>query len=202
MVKRLGIMGGSFDPIHNGHLGTAEALQEKLKLDEVLFIPAFISPFKQWKEAAPGTDRLAMVKLAIEGHPSWKATDMELKRTGVSYTYDTIEELKKQYGLEWELYFLTGADSVRELHKWYRIQDMLKLCTFVVATRPGYDARSKELKDKLIKNKLTNIIWVETPAIEISSTEVRAKVRNHESIDKFVPKAIVEYIRQRDLYRQ
>ena len=202
MGKRLGVMGGSFDPIHNGHLGTAFAMEKALTLDEVLFIPAYISPFKQWKEAAPGHERYAMVELAIKDHPTWKASDMELKRTGISYTYDTIVALKKEQEVGTEIFFIIGADSALELTKWYKIKEMLELCTFVVATRPGFLGQIDAAKKELAEAGLTNILWVKTPEIEISSTEVRKKVQQGLSIENFVPKAIVEYIRQRDLYRQ
>ncbi len=131
MVKKLGIMGGSFDPIHKGHLVAAEAMESALGLTQVLFVPAYISPFKLGKGRASGKDRYAMVELAIAGHPSWQATTMELERGGVSYSYDTIVDLRKLYGPEWEFYFLVGADSIWSLDKWYRIKEALDLSTFL-----------------------------------------------------------------------
>lgn len=199
--KKLGIMGGSFDPIHNGHLGTALALEQALQLDEILFIPAYISPFKQERKAAPAQERLAMVELALKGHPTWHASNLELERTGVSYTYNTLATLDAQYGKDYELFFLIGADSILELAKWYKIKEALALSTFVIATRPGFMPQAQAIKAKLAKEGLTNLVWVNTPEFPISSTEIRAKIQKHESLTGLMPPAIVEYIRQRDLYR-
>ena len=199
--KKLGIMGGSFDPIHNGHLGTAKAIQEALHLDEILFIPAYISPFKQWKEAAPGPNRYRMVELAIKDEAGWSASNMELVRSGVSYTYDTIVVLKERYGAAYDLFFIIGADSAVELAQWYRIKEALALCTFVVATRPGFGDQVELVKASLQASELTNLVWVKTPEIAISSTEIRNKIKENLPIEGLMPPAVVEYIRQRDLYQ-
>lgn len=202
MRKKLGIMGGSFDPIHNGHLGIAKAIQNTLHLDEILFIPAYISPFKQWKEAAPGLDRYKMVELAIKDEASWSASNIELMRTGISYTYDTIVALKEQYGAVYDLFFIIGADSAVELTKWYRIQEALDLCTFVVAARPGFAHKAELVKKSLQASELTHLVWVQTPEIAISSTEIRNNIKENLPIEGLMPPAVVEYIRQRDLYQK
>ena len=200
--KNLGLMGGSFDPIHNGHLGIARFIQNNLGLTGLLFIPAYVSPFKTWKEAAPAADRLAMVRLAVANEPGWEASDWEINKTGISYTYDTLLYFKEKYGAEYDLYFIIGADSALELDKWYRIADALCLCTFVVASRPGSTGKEASVRKALAEKHLTNIIWMQTPEISISSTEIREKIQKGLSIDGLVPQAIVEYIRQRDLYRR
>ena len=200
--KKLGLLGGSFDPIHNGHLGIAGFIQKDLGLTKLVFIPAYVSPFKTWKEAAPAADRFAMVQLAVADESSWEASDWEINKTGISYTYDTILYFKEKYGSEYDLYFIIGADSALELDKWYRIADALELCTFVVASRPGSTDKEASIKKSLAAKHLTNIIWMRTPEIPISSTEIREKIQKGLSIDGLVPQAIVEYIRQRDLYRR
>jgi len=200
--KSLGLLGGSFDPIHNGHLGIARFIQNSLALTKLVFIPAYVSPFKTWKQAAPALDRYAMVKLAVAGEPAWEASDWEIKKTGISYSYDTIAHFKEEYGSAYDLYFIIGADSALELDKWYRIDEALQLCTFLVASRPGSTDKVELMKKALAAKHLTNIMWMKTPEIAVSSTEIREKIQKGLSIDGLVPQAIVEYIRQRDLYRR
>ena len=153
------------------------------------------------KEAAPGPDRYRMVELAIKDEAGWSASNMELVRSGVSYTYDTIVVLKERYGAAYDLFFIIGADSAVELAQWYRIKEALALCTFVVATRPGFGDQVELVKESLQASELTNLVWVKTPEIAISSTEIRNKIKENLPIEGLMPPAVVEYIRQRDLYQ-
>ena len=145
-VKKLGIIGGSFDPVHKGHLSSAEFVYRTLNLDKVIFVPAFIAPHKIGLEFAPAADRYRMTELAVQDYPYFDVSDVELKRSGISYTYDTVLELKKQYP-GYELYFIVGADSVPQLNTWNHIYELLNEVTFVAVARPGYAkafARARE----------------------------------------------------------
>ena len=133
-VKKLGIIGGSFDPVHKGHLSSAEFVYRTLNLDKVIFVPAFIAPHKIGLEFAPAADRYRMTELAVQDYPYFDVSDVELKRSGISYTYDTVLELKKQYP-GYELYFIVGADSVPQLNTWNHIYELLNEVTFVAVAR-------------------------------------------------------------------
>lgn len=200
--KKLGIMGGTFNPIHNGHIETAEFVKQYLQLEKVLLIPAHESPFKQGEEFAPEKDRLKMVELAIEGKTDFLATDMEIRRSGVSYTYDTIKALQEVYGAESDLFFLIGADSLQKLQSWHRIREILTMCTFVAATRPGFGPQVDQVIESFGELGVSRIIWVRTPEFAISSTDIRTRIKKGQSIKNLVAPKVEEYIRQRDLYRR
>ncbi len=199
-VKKLGIIGGSFDPVHKGHLNSAEFVYRTLKLDKVLFVPACIAPHKIGMEFASAKDRYRMTELAVEGYPYFEVSDVEIKRSGVSYTYDTVLELKKQYP-GYELYFIVGADSVPQLNTWHNIYGLLQEVTFVAVARPGYaKAFAKACEDfgGLGKEK---IMLLNMPELAVSSTDIRERVKNGSSIDGMVPEAVRDYILQKGLYR-
>ena len=139
--KKIGVMGGTFDPIHNGHLAIAGLVKEKLALDEVVFIPDNIPPHKLAQHWSPAQDRYKMTELGIQGKAGFVISDLELKRAGISYTYDTLKYLRDSYGDEDDFYFIVGADSLVQLHTWHKAKELIKLCTFVAVTRPGFDFR-------------------------------------------------------------
>lgn len=199
---RLGIFGGTFDPVHNGHLMLARVMQEKLQLDRVLFIPDHISPFKQQEVHAPDSDRLAMLRLAVQENPCYLLSTRELKRGGVSYTYDTLRQLHRKLHRVYELYFLLGADAAEQLGGWYRIQDSMRLAIFAAAARPGFAPYKKQVTARLQQQGLDRLLWVDTPEVELSSTNVRQCIKERKSIGELVPQAVAEYIEQRDLYRR
>lgn len=200
--KKLGIMGGTFDPIHNGHLATVEFVRKKLGLEKVLFIPAYVAPHKIGGEFAPAEDRYKMTALAIEGNIHFELSDMELRREGVSYTYDTLVALKQQYEDEYELFFIIGADSVVALDSWHRVREIMQICTFVAATRPGFAPMVDNVIETFGALGSKSILWVDTPEVDISSTEIRERIKQGQSIKGLVPQAVAEYIRQKDLYRR
>jgi len=200
--KKLGIMGGTFDPIHNGHLATVEFVRKKLGLEKVLFIPAYVAPHKIGGEFAPVDDRYKMTELAITSNPYLELSDIELRRQGVSYTYDTVVALQEQYGSEYELFFIIGADSVAELASWHRVREIMQVCTFVAATRPGFALTVDKVIETFGDLGEKRILWVDTPEVDISSTEIRERVKKGHSIKELVPKAVAEYIQQKDLYRR
>lgn len=199
---RLGIFGGTFDPVHNGHLMLARVMQKKLQLDRVLFIPDHVSPFKQQEQHAPDRDRLAMLQLAVKDDPDFLVSTRELKRGGVSYTYITLRQLYRQLHQFYELYFLIGADSAEQLGGWYRIQDSMKMAIFAAAARPGFAPHKERVTALLQQQGLERLLWVDTPEVDLSSTDIRQKIQAGKPIGDLVPQAVAEYIEQRDLYRR
>ena len=183
-------MGGTFNPIHHGHLIMAEQVKSQLDLDKVMFMPDNLPPHVDAKSAIDAKYRLKMAELAIETNPDFEIEDIELKRGGVSYTYDTMKELTLR-NPETEYYFIIGGDMVEYLPKWHRIADLIKLVNFVGVERPGYRHRSEY-----------PIVWVDVPHIEISSSMIREKIRHDCSIKYLVPDAVEEYIREEGLYRE
>ena len=200
--QRLGIFGGTFDPIHNGHLMIARAILEQLELDRILFIPASIPPHKRDWHCSPPADRLAMTILAAAEDPRYTVSAMELERGGVSYTCDTLRQLHRKWHRFYDLYFIIGADSAEQLPTWHNIQEAMHYATFAAAARPGFAPQKEKVSEGLARQGLRNLVWVDTPELDLSSTEIRDRIRKSEPVDVMVPKAVAEYIEQRDLYRQ
>ena len=203
MNKKLGIMGGTFDPIHVGHLMIAESVREALSLDEVLFIPSNNPPHKNKTDISENALRLEMVRLATADNPYFTAADIEIKREGKTYSLDTLTLLAEQYGSETELVFIIGADTVWELENWYKFKEVFKLCTFAAVSRPGYGkARLKKRIEYLKAEYNAQINLVNAPVIEISSTDIRKKVAAGESIMYLVPDSVGNYIAENKLYKR
>lgn len=187
---RVGIMGGTFNPVHNGHLMIAEQVRSQLDLDKVVFVPDNEPPHVDRKTAIAGTDRLAMLRRAVADHPQFAVSDMELVRGGRSYTIDTIRELRQRHP-ENDYYFIIGGDMVAYLPKWYQIDELVKLVTFVGVVRPGYERTSAY-----------PITWVDVPEFAVSSTLIRRLVKTGGSIKYLVPESVREYIEEKGLYRE
>jgi len=200
MEKRIGIMGGTFDPIHMGHLITAEMVRAEAALDEVLFIPSARPPHKDGTHAASIADRFAMTACAIQDNPNFSLSDMELRREGPSYTVDTIAALHDQFDGA-ALFFITGADAMNDLYRWHEPHRLLQSCQFIVATRQGTPLDETLLAEQFTAEERRHIHVVPTPHLEISSTMIRARVRTGKSIRHLVPRAVEEYIVGRGLYR-
>ena len=200
MSRRIGILGGTFDPIHMGHLITAEIVRVSAALDEIIFIPAARPPHKENKGEAPAEDRLLMVQCAVEGNPSFSVSDIELKREGPSYTVDTIAVLSEQLRGA-ELFFITGADAMNDLYRWHDPVRLLHSCTFIVAARQGVELDESRLAEQFSPEQRSRIRIVPTPHLEISSTMIRMRVRAGMSIRYLVPRAVEHYIEERGLYR-
>jgi nicotinate-nucleotide adenylyltransferase len=186
---RLGLLGGSFNPIHHGHLITAARAAEAVGLDRVLFIPAALSPLKNGHDLAPAGDRLAMLRAALRGNPIFEASELELRRGGVSYTIDTLRELKSRTRAR--LYWILGTDAARLLPRWKSIDEVRRLAEFVIVTRPGDRVSPKRPKDHIVK----------APLLEISSSEIRQRVRKGLSVRYLLPDSVERYIRRKGLYR-
>ena len=198
---RIGVFGGSFDPVHLGHLILAENCRQQAKLDQVLFIPCAMSPHK--RDGAHGTDRqrLEMLDLAIGGHRDFVRSDMEIKRGGVSYTIDTLRELEgSQPDNEW--FFLMGADSLESFSSWKEPDEILKLAKPIVVGRPGseIDLGSLEKNSSADYVKSLRDLSVESPLIEISSSNIRQRVAESKSIRFLVPRSIEQYIVTQKMY--
>ncbi len=197
---KIGIMGGTFDPIHLGHLATAEAVREIFKLDEVLFIPAARPPHKLGRRVTDERHRLEMVHLATRSNKFFKVSDMELKRTGLSYTLDTMNELHRTFGAATELFFIIGADSLADLSKWHAARELVEKCHFIATTRQGVDIDFSAVEEFFGAAAREHIHRVTTPGLEISSTDLRERIRLRRSIKYLVPEAVEEYILREELY--
>ena len=193
-------MGGTFDPIHLGHLATAESVREIFSLDEILFIPAARPPHKLGKLVTDERHRLAMTTLATRSNKFFRVSDMELKRMGLSYTLDTMNELHKTFGRSTELFFIIGADSLADLFKWHAAKELVAKCHFIATTRQGVEIDFFAVEKFFGAEAMKNIHRVTTPGFEISSTDIREKIRLGRSIKYLVPEAVEEYILRERLY--
>lgn len=187
---RLGIFGGTFDPIHLGHLRAAENAREAMNLDQVSFVPAARSPFKG-DPVSSARDRYAMVALATAAHDAFAPSDRELERGAPSYTVDTLRELRDERPAD-ELFLIVGTDSVAELPGWRESARIFSECTVVAVTRPGEAAPETAHAD---------VVYVDGPGLPVSATDVRRRVRDGKSIRFLVPDAVADYIAKRGLYR-
>jgi nicotinate-nucleotide adenylyltransferase len=186
---RLGLLGGSFNPVHHGHLIAATRAAEAVKLDRVLFVPAAVSPLKNGNDLAPDADRWAMLRLALRGNRLFEASDLELQRGGVSYTVDTLRELKRRTSAS--LYWIIGADAAQLLPRWKSIDEVRRLAAFIILPRPGDSIPRKMPKDHIVK----------APLMEISSREIRDRVRRGLSVRYLVPDSVDRYLLRKGLYR-
>ncbi|MBU0709119.1 MAG: nicotinate-nucleotide adenylyltransferase [Candidatus Omnitrophica bacterium] len=187
---KIGILGGTFNPIHLGHLILAEEAREKLGLERVIFVPAFLPPHKDNPDIASADVRLKMVKLAISGNKYFSCSDTEIKRDGRSYTIDTLKEFKKIYA-EDELYFIIGSDLLTYLDEWRELSEIIKMVKFIVATRPGYPL------DKIPSYIQTMPIR----AVDISGYEIRNCIKEGRSFRYLAPEAVHKYILKEKLYK-
>jgi nicotinate-nucleotide adenylyltransferase len=193
--RRIGVLGGTFDPIHTGHLVLAEQVKEKLKLDQVIFIPCFRPPHKTQRKLSPSKDRFRMTQLALEGNPAFAISDIELKRKGLSYTVDTLRELKNLYPNS-SIYFLTGSDVLNEIHTWKHPEEIYKLAKVVIAERPSFDEFDSE------NHFAKKSIIVKINGVDVSSSQIREKAKKGQSIKYLVPLKVEEYIKKKKLYRR
>jgi nicotinate-nucleotide adenylyltransferase len=216
--QRIGIMGGTFNPVHFGHLAAAEEVRERLSLDRVLFIPAFIPPHKQEENRATAAQRRDMVLLAIAGNEHFGLSDVDLKRGGTSYTIDTINTLRSS-SPESKLFFITGLDAFLDIRTWHHWEQLLGLCAFVVLSRPGYhfsDLINLEFLNDFTGELLSldqgavqqahiqpagfDFYLQRIPQYDISSTDIRNRVREGRNIKYLLPESIEHYIIKNNLY--
>lgn len=201
-MKRIGIMGGTFNPIHKGHLALAKAAMEEFVLDKILFIPAGMPPHKNPAEVMDKEHRYQMVKRAIRGIPGFELSRIELDRKGVSFAVDTFNELKKKHGQKTKLFYIMGLDSINEILEWRKPLELFKLCEFIVGTRPGTRIRTfrRLVKFPPLQKEVDKIHLMELSE-NISSSDIRERLKAGKSAKTFLPRAVENYIKKNGLYR-
>lgn len=197
---RLGIMGGTFDPIHIGHLACAEQAREAYGLDAVVFIPTGNPAFKRDRDVTCARDRLAMCKLAVCSNPHFDASDMEIARGGVTYTVDTVRALRRHYPANVELFFITGADSILSIARWRESAAIASMVRFIAVTRPGYAVTSAFMAE-LASLGDYDVSYLEATALAVSSSDLRKRVHEGYSLRYLTPLAVCDYIHAHGLYR-
>lgn len=187
---KIGILGGTFNPIHIGHLILAEEAKERMKLDKIIFVPTYLPPHKDNIGIVDAQERLAMIKLAISGNKSFSVSDIEIKRDGRSYTIDTLREFKKKFPKE-EFYFIIGSDLLNYLEEWKDLKQIISLVKFVAVTRPGYPL------DKIPSYIQTMPIR----AIDVSAFQIRQRIKEGKSFRYLVPEKVYDYINKKGFYK-
>jgi nicotinate-nucleotide adenylyltransferase len=193
-VRRVGIMGGTFDPIHHGHLVAASEVAGRFQLDEVVFVPTGEPYQKEGSRVSPPEDRYLMTVIATASNPRFHVSRADIDRGGPTYTVDTLRDLHKAYGPDTQLFFITGADALAKILSWKDALEMLSLARFIGVTRPGYDLSDDHLPQDSVE-------LVEVPAMAISSSDCRARVAAGKPVWYLVPDGVVQYIAKRGLYR-
>jgi nicotinate-nucleotide adenylyltransferase len=187
-------MGGTFDPIHNGHLVAASEVASRFALDEVVFVPTGQPWQKTQRDVAPAEDRYLMTVIATASNPMFSVSRVDIDRPGETYTIDTLSDLRDEYGATTELFFITGADALAQILDWHRSDDLFTLAHFVGVTRPGHHLADPGFPEG-------GVSLIEVPALAISSTDCRARVAAGEPVWYLVPDGVVQYISKRRLYR-
>jgi nicotinate-nucleotide adenylyltransferase len=200
-TERIGVFGGSFDPVHLGHLTVAQDAVEQLELDRLIFVPAAIPPHKQGKTLASGQQRLEMLQLATESNLRFEVSDMELQRGGVSYTIDTIKQIQFEHPGA-ELFFIVGLDSLTILHSWKNVEQLLEICTVVPFARGGEDPAKIAEQIQLSRDWKTRLMerMIRIHEVEISASEIRMRLAEGLSIRYLVPPEVEMYIAEHGLY--
>lgn len=200
-VHRVGIMGGTFDPVHLGHLHCAEQARDACELDVVVFVPAGKPAFKLERQLAPASERLAMCELATADNPKFITSDMESDECSVSYTIDTIRRMRSQLSEDAEIYFIAGSDLLSSLHQWHEAEALAKLCSFIFVGRPYVCADDAVgAQDALETASPFQVREVRAPMLDISSSEIRERLRRGASVRYLVPEAVRAYIYDNRLY--
>ena len=195
-MKRIGLLGGTFDPVHIGHLIIAEVVREEYELDRILFIPNLRHAFKDNHQILSVEHRLAMLRLALAGNPCFAICELEIARDGTSYSIDTVRQLYKTYARsQHQLYFIIGSDNLPQLHRWKEIEELTALCRFIVFKRSGFDVEQHYFPPN------SNFSFTDTPLnIDISSSTIRQRTVAGESIRYLVPPEVERYILDKRLY--
>jgi nicotinate-nucleotide adenylyltransferase len=191
--RRLGIMGGTFDPIHHGHLVAASEVQGRFGLDEVVFVPTGIPWQKADRDVSPAEDRYLMTVIATASNPRFSTSRVDIERQAPTLTVDTLTDLRTQFPAD-EMFFITGADALAQILSWKRVDELFALAHLVGVTRPGFELDGKHLPDQVVS-------LIEVPAMAISSTDCRQRVRRGQPVWYLVPDGVVQYISKRGLYR-
>lgn len=201
MGKRVGIMGGTFDPVHNGHLIIAEMALENFELDEILFVPSGIPWLKDVSKVLNKKTRVSLTGIAIEDNPNFALSTIEIDREGNSYSYETVEELKKS-NPDTDYYFIMGADALFDVEIWKNPEILMKNCTLLVAVRDDYD--QQQMRDRvnyLVHKYQAKIELLATPRVDISSTMIRERIAAGKCVRYMLPDPVIEYIKKMQLYQ-
>ena len=191
--RRLGIMGGTFDPIHHGHLVAASEVQARFELDEVVFVPTGIPWQKDDREVSPAEDRYLMTVIATASNPRFSTSRVDIERQAPTLTVDTLTDLRTEFPDD-EMFFITGADALAQILSWKRVDELFALAHLVGVTRPGFHLDGQHLPDQAVS-------LIEVPAMAISSTDCRQRVKRGQPVWYLVPDGVVQYISKRGLYR-
>ncbi|MEU5948327.1 nicotinate-nucleotide adenylyltransferase [Micromonospora sp. NPDC047465] len=194
-IRRIGIMGGTFDPIHHGHLVAASEVADRFGLDEVVFVPTGQPWQKEDQPVSPAEDRYLMTVIATASNPRFQVSRVDIDRGGPTYTVDTLRDLHAEYGPKVQLFFITGADALEKILSWKDLDEIFELAHFIGVTRPGF-----ELTDAHLPADTVSLVQV--PAMAISSTNCRARVARGEPVWYLVPDGVVQYIAKRRLYQR
>lgn len=197
---KIGILGGTFDPVHRGHLLIAEEARKALGIEEIVMVPAGQPPFKSSEPVTLSKHRLEMLRLAITGREHLWISGVEMERPGPSYTVDTIAEFQEKYRDEGELFFIIGWDSLSQIAEWRDPSRLISMCRLVAVARPGCERPDLQKLEASVPGITKRVSWLDKPQIDISASAVRDKVARGEAIDNLVPKAVAEYIREHGLY--
>lgn len=212
---KIGIFGGTLNPIHFGHLRSAEEVREAFPLDKVLFVPSAFPPHKRKEDLESPQHRIEMARIALEGNPCFDFSDMEVRRGGFSYSVDTVEEVRKEMP-DADIYFILGVDAFFEIDSWKDYRRFLSLCNFIIVTRPGYERKSLaeslplEVRGEFCYDALTGcyshtsghcLHFLEVTLLDISSTEIRKRLKTERSVKYLLPHEVERYIREKGLYR-
>ena len=201
-MKRIGILGGTFDPVHYGHIALAEDAVREADLHEVVMIPARIQPFKQDREYASGEDRFNMLALAAGKNDHVTVSKYELEQEGVSYTYLTLRHMQEFFGEDTRLFFITGTDSFLKLDTWMNAPELLTNYAYIIGTRPGYrQDEYEEALERITSAYGTEVISMNKTELDISATQIREMVASGKDISDLVPPEVERYIREHGLYR-
>ncbi|MEA3459456.1 MAG: nicotinate-nucleotide adenylyltransferase [Chloroflexota bacterium] len=198
---RIGVFGGTFDPIHTGHLVAAEEAWAQLRLERVVVVPAGLPPHKLNEEISPVEHRLAMVKLAIASNPHFTLSRVDLDRSGPCYTADTIEILRDRWGSKAEIYFIMGSDSLAEILTWREPERLIRLCRLAVVARPDYEVDMGKL-ERHLPGIAPRVKFIEAPVLDISSSDIQRRVREGLPIKYRVPETVERYIYEHRLYKE
>lgn len=199
---RLGIMGGTFDPVHFGHLVTAEEALVQFNLDKVVFMPTGRPVRKTQRHVSSAEDRYLMTVIATASNPDFEVSRLEIDRPGATYTVDTMLQLREIHGPRAELFFISGADAVREILTWKDAARFAELCTFIAATRPGFDAALESFEPVGAGAVAPRVEAMEVPALAISSSDIRARVATRRPVRYLLPESVAAYIEKNGLYRE
>lgn len=197
-MNRIGVLGGTFDPVHYGHLAAAEEARAALDLERVIWVPALVSPHKLEQAATPAHHRLAMTRLAVAPNPHFQVSTVDVDRAGPSYTVDTLTRLQVELGPV-ELYFIVGLDSLAEIATWHAPARLVELCYIVAVSRPPYEYDPASL-ERALPGATDRVIFLPIPLLAIASSDLRRRVREGRPIRYYVPPVVVDYIRAHKLY--